>query len=466
MGNSTIAAIATPVGKGGIGIIKISGNAAIPIATSIFRKFGSDFKEEETGLLSFESHRLYHGRIINPKSGNVLDEVLLSVMKAPRSYTREDVVEINSHSGMVVLSAVLELVLNMGARLAEPGEFTKRAFLHGRIDLTQAEGIIDIINARTEKSLRIAGAQLNGALAKPVRSIRHALLEMLAEMEATIDFPDDMEELSSTCASIQSLQRTVIQPLQSLLNRYQSGHVYRDGIKMAVVGRPNVGKSSLVNRMIQKDRIIVTAIPGTTRDLIEETLDIRGIPVIITDTAGLHRTTDLVESIGIQKTQAYIRSSDLVLFMVDASRPLSDEDNDIYKAIEKQKTILVINKSDLVENRYNYPIPCAWEMPRIMTSALCNHGIDALKDLIAKDFVENGVMGNGDGIVPNLRHKQSLEKCIQAAHSAFDGFRDNRPEELIVMDMKEAVGFLDEILGLSASGAIIEEIFQRFCIGK
>ena len=462
MHTSTIAAIATPGGAGGIGIIKISGKDAISIASLIFRKSGSSFD----GAHAFESHRLYHGHIVHPESDKILDEVLLSVMKMPRSYTREDVVEINTHSGFAVLSGILELVLAKGARLAEPGEFTKRAFLNGRIDLTQAEGVIDIINARTEKALEIAGVQIKGELGKTIRSIRDTLLAVEAEIEAEIDFPDDVEELSSKDRHIETLQQAVISPLTALLNRYHIAHFFRDGIRMAVVGRPNVGKSSLVNRLIQKDRVIVTPIPGTTRDLIEETADIRGIPVVITDTAGLHQTDDPVEVIGIQKTQEYIKDSDLVLFLVDAGCPLTEADFEIRSILKGKNVVLVINKMDLLSEQRGFPIPESWRMPSVMISALYNQGVDALKALIARGFIRNGSESDGGRIVPNLRHKLTLERSVQASESALSGLQKDSHMELTAIDLKEAVDALGEIIGLTAKEAILDEIFSRFCIGK
>jgi len=463
---STIAAISTPLGKGGIGIIKISGQQAIPIAASIFRKSKAQKNASDPQQMFFESHRLYYGHIVDPENGSVVDEVLLAVMKAPRSYTREDVVEINSHSGAVVLTRILELVLKMGARLAEPGEFTKRAFLNGRIDLTQAEGVIDIINAKTEKSLKVAGSQLKGDVGRAIGAVRDSLLGILAEMEATIDFPEEVNEKPPGDFCVKLLQKEVIEPLESLLAGYRAGRLYREGLRLAVVGRPNVGKSSLVNRMLQKDRIIVTDIPGTTRDLIEEAVDIHGIPAVIADTAGLHQTNDPVETIGIQKTKEYVRTCDLVLFMVDATKPITEQDDFVYRTVQEQRTILVINKWDLVSRNFYYPVPDRWHMPRIKTSALYNQGISELKDLIARDFIGNGSAGDHNGVVPNLRHKQNIEQSIHAVQSALNGLRNNQSEELIVIDLKEAVRALDEILGLSASEEIIDQIFSRFCIGK
>ena len=466
MNASTIAAIATPSGKGGIGIIKISGKEALHIAAALFQKSGRARDSNGPSADSFESHKIYHGHIVDPEDGQVVDEVLLSVMRAPRSYTREDVVEINAHAGLVVQRKILELVISKGGRLAEPGEFTKRAFLNGRIDLTQAEGVIDIINARTDKALEIASEQVKGGLGERISGIRDALVGIVAGIEAEIDFPDDVGEAALTKNIGQQLKTAVLNPLTILLRQYRAAHIYRDGVKLAVVGRPNVGKSSLVNRLLQKDRVIVTPIPGTTRDIIEESLDIHGIPVTVTDTAGLHATEDAIEAIGIEKTRECIRVSDLVFFLVDAGTPLTDEDFEIYTTIEKKTAIMVINKMDLLTEKKHFPIPGSWKIPTIMISALYEQGIESLKALFAETFVRNGEKSDSDGMVPNLRHKISLERGIEAVESGLKGVVANLPEELIAIDLKEGINALGEITGETVKETILDEIFSRFCIGK
>jgi len=463
---STIAAIATPYGRGGIGIVKISGPEALPIAASVFRKSGNSVASENSSPDSFESHKIYHGHIVDRISGQIVDEVILSVMKAPRSYTREDVVEINAHSGYMVLDAILELVFSHGARLAEPGEFTKRAFLNGRIDLTRAEGVVDIINARTERALQMANAQLKGGLGNTIESIRSALLVIVAEIEAKIDFPEDVDGITCTKSVNEKLEQEVLVPLQRLLKQHRAGHFYRDGVKLAVIGRPNVGKSSLVNRLLRKDRVIVSPVPGTTRDLIEESLDIHGIPVVIADTAGIHRTNDPVEAIGIYKTEDCILDADFVLFMVDAGVPLCNEDYSIYRTLEEKPAILVINKIDLLEDSERFHIPKTWTIPIVMTSALYNQGIDALQSLFAKTVIQNDEGRDQNASVPNLRHKLSLERSVRAIGSALIGLGEAIPEELIAIDLKLAVDALDEITGKEVRPTILDEIFSRFCIGK
>ena len=469
--SSTIAAIATPVGSGGIGIIKISGQNALPIAGHIFhRSRSSSDKNKDKSSDSFDSiksHRLYHGHIINPENGKILDEVLLSVMMAPKTYTREDVVEIHAHSGPVALNSIMELVIKQGARLAEPGEFTKRAFLNGRIDLTQAEAVIDIINAKTAKSLEIAISQIKGDIKSRVESIRDTLIQIITETEAVIDFPDSAGESIDTDKTLKILQDNVIDTLQNLLNQYENAHILRDGLKLVVAGKPNVGKSSLMNRLIKKDRAIVTPIPGTTRDFIEDYLSIRGIPVIITDTAGLHETDDPVEVIGIKKAHEHIDSCDLVLFMVDASSPLTSEDDKIYNEINDKNLILVVNKIDLVDDGFKLDTPNSWnKISSAYISALYNRGIETLKDLIKKIALGEEGLDNENTIVPNFRHKLALEKSLEFASSVTQGLKTGIPYELVAIDLKEAIDSLGEILGVTSKVNVLDQIFSKFCIGK
>ncbi len=470
MEQETIVAVATPVGSGGIGIIKISGRDALSIAAAIFRKKGDTGGLRTTDahrVAALQSHRLYYGHIVDPENGRVLDEVLISAMLAPHTYTREDVVEINAHSGHVVLAAMLGLVLKLGARLAEPGEFTKRAYLNGRIDLTQAEAVVDIINSRTDKALEIAASQMRGDLKQKVEAIRDILLEILTEIEAAIDFPEDVEDIIKDGRAVTNIANKAIGPLKELIQQHENGHILRNGLKMAVVGKPNVGKSSLMNRLLQNERAIVTAIPGTTRDLIEETLNIRGIPVVVADTAGLHETDDPVEVIGIQKTKEYIGRADLVLFMVDAAEPLAREDYRIYEAIHNKRSILVVNKIDLVDDNAGPDLPDTWEQtPAIKISALYGEGVDALKDLIAKLSLGEFQLEAENVTIPNLRHKNALERCLKLTTCAVEAVNNKTPFELVAIDVQEAIDALGEIVGLTTREDIINQIFSRFCIGK
>ena len=467
----TIAAVATPLGIGGIGIIKISGRDAFSIAEAIFQRSHGVPSEEpdKLGDLGFplKSHRLYYGHIVHPGTQKVLDEVLLAFMKAPLTYTREDVVEINTHSGRVVMASILDLVIKNGARLAEPGEFTKRAYLNGRIDLTQAEAVIDIINSKTEKSLEIATAQMKGGLKRRVASIRNSLLSILTEIEAAIDFPEDIEDGVDEKSIINVIEQQIILELSELVEQYENAHFLRDGFKMIVIGRPNVGKSSLMNRLIQEDRAIVTSIPGTTRDLIEETLNICGIPFIIADSAGLHETRDPVEIIGIEKTLDYLRGSDLILFMIDANDPFTQEDQKIYQTINKKRVILVVNKIDLVKDGFELKVPSTWEkIPVSKISALYGDGVNTLKGVIAQLTLGDCRLEVKDTVIPNLRHKNALLKSLELSISVRDEIRKGTSFELIAIDVQEALDRLGEIIGISVKEDIVDHIFSRFCIGK
>jgi tRNA modification GTPase len=475
MNTSTIAAIATPGGQGGIGIVKISGPKALSIASTLFSPLesvsasaaGNSQSAKGESLADFQSHRLLYGHIINPVNRRVLDEVLVCIMKSPRSYTKEDVVEINAHGGQVVVNAILELVLGQGAQLAEPGEFTKRAFLNGRIDLTQAEAVIDVINARTEKALQVAAAQIEGKLKNSVELIRESLFELLARMEAVIDFPEEVAEIIDPVTTCQKIESCVVEPLGDLIRHYAEGNVLRDGLKVAVVGRPNVGKSSLMNCLLKKERAIVTSVPGTTRDAIEESLNINGFHIVLTDTAGLHETNDLIENIGIEKTIKNIQESDLILFMVEANHELGTDDYKIFEQIQPKPRIIVMNKIDLINGRHPVEFPDAWkENDIVKISALYNQGIVGLKDQIIKIAFNNNPIEIESCIVPNLRQKILLEDSLEAAASICCKLKDGIPMELIAIDLKDAIDSLDQILGSSVKMDVLDHIFSRFCIGK
>jgi tRNA modification GTPase len=475
MENSTIAAIATSGGRGGIGIIKLSGSKARAIASAIFSPPGGEQPRRpgrsrcihvgsENG---FESHRLYYGHIYDPENGRVLDEVLLSVMKAPRSYTREDVVEINAHGGQIAVNAILELVLRCGARLAEPGEFTKRAFLNGRIDLTQAEAVIDIINARTAKSLSMAAGQATGNLKRQVELIRAYLIELLTRTEAGIDFPEDVEEIVDPKTAVAGIRAEVIQPLQSLIQQHIEGNVLREGLKVAVVGRPNVGKSSLLNCLVQKERAIVTALPGTTRDTIEESLNIKGYPVVLVDTAGLHATSDPIETIGIEKALESIRRADLILFVVEANCALAGEDHKIFEQVKSKPIIVVINKIDLVNEANCFAISDEWgSIGCVRISALYDRGIDFLKERIVETAFGKNPIDIDEKVIPNLRQKVLLADSLKAAEAIEQLLTNGHPVELVAIHLQDAIESLGQILGISVKVDVLDQIFSRFCIGK
>ena len=473
----TIAAIATSGGKGGIGIVKISGLNAFAVANAIFRPIDRcqdsnavihpAHQDKRPKAFEFETHRLYYGHIVDPQNGALLDEVLLSAMKAPQTYTREDVVEINAHGGAVVLHAILQLVLEKGARLAEPGEFTQRAFVNGRIDLTQAEAVIDVINARTQKSLQLAAAQVTGKLQEQITSIRDGLVDLLTRIEAAIDFPEAVAEFMQPEDTLKTLQKEVLEPLKSLIRNYVDAHVFRDGLAVAVVGRPNVGKSSLLNQLVQKDRAIVTDVPGTTRDVIEETLNLAGIPVVVSDTAGVHHTDNPVEKIGIEKTLEHVNGSDLVLFMIEASSPLAPEDYHIYEKIKSKPIIIVLNKIDLTRKGNETAIPDDWVFnDRGRISALYDKGIDRLKDKIIQLAGGDDPIDLNAVIVPNLRHKQLLERSLVATETIIEQTQKGTSSELLAIHLQEAIDSLGAISGDNVKVDVLDQIFSRFCVGK
>ena len=475
MDNSTIAAIATPGGRGGIGIIKLSGPRAVAIATTIFFPADSKLKctsgdtpcTMDTSRGGFQSHRLYLGHIIDPANRRVVDEVLLCVMKAPRSYTKEDVVEINAHGGQIAVTAILELVLRQGGRIAEPGEFTKRAFLNGRIDLTQAEAVIDVINARTDKSLHAAAAQVEGQLKRSVEQIREFLIDFLTRVEAGIDFPDDVADIVDSQAAAGEIKACVIQPLKRLIQHHRDGNILREGLKVAVVGRPNVGKSSLLNRLLQKDRAIVTAVPGTTRDTIEETLNIKGFPIILADTAGLHDTNDPIETLGIEKTMENVKGADMVVFMIEAHRPLTIEDHKIFNKVQSKPFIIAINKIDLANGESSVVLPDSWMgKDRVEISALYDRGLEHLKEKMILIGFGKDPIDIETAIVPNLRQKLLMEDSLRASEITSSELEKGTPLELIAIHLQEAIDSLGQILGTNVKVDVLDQIFSRFCIGK
>jgi len=468
MDDSTIAAIASPAGRGGISIIKISGPSAVSIASRIFRPACAE-SNEAFETRSASSHRLFYGHIADTETGRCLDEVLISLMKAPRTYTREDVVEINSHGSPMAVKAVLELVLRQGARLAEPGEFTRRAFLNGRIDLTQAEAVIDLINARTHHALEMSAAQIGGSLRNGLADCRRVCLDLLARIEAGIDFPEDLPEIPDGHDIAAELRRQVVAPVRQMIRNYAEGRVIREGAAVVIVGRPNVGKSSLMNQLLCRDRAIVTPHPGTTRDVIEDVLLLEGLAVSLGDTAGLHETPgDPVETIGMQKTEEHLKHADLVLFVLEAHQPVFPDDCRIFEKIRSRSVVFVLNKIDLL-NRSGAKIqlPDDWpEQRRVSVSALTGQGMESLRDIIAQAVREGGAEANDSAMIPNLRQKVVLERCLESAEASAVSIESDTPMELVAIHLNESLNALDEILGIRVKPDILETIFSRFCIGK
>lgn len=467
--SDTIAAIATPPGRGGIGIIKISGPQSLQIAEAIFCRYANGNGNPSGPVGELNSYRLYFGRIVVPHTDRTLDEVLLAVMKAPHSYTREDVVEIQGHAGPAALKSILSVILQQGARLAEPGEFTRRAFLNGRIDLTQAEAVADIIDARTDAALRVAANQISGRLASNIDQIKAVLVQLLADIEAEIDFPDDADGAFDRRRVRNVLGSAAVDPVERLIERYAREHLVRDGIRLIIVGRPNVGKSSLLNCLVNRDRAIVAETPGTTRDLIEEELQIQGLAVTAIDTAGLHCSDDPVEKIGMARAEKRMIQADLILFVLDVSEPLTAEDVRIQKKVADRNGILVLNKIDLLRNGTPAEriIPSDWrKLPVVPVSALFQQGIEALKSQIVNATVGERIGGSEHAVIPNLRHEMALRNCRQSLRAVISGIENELPPELIAMDLNESIRWLDRITGTEPAPDVLDQIFSRFCIGK
>ncbi len=458
MDESTIAALATPSGTGAISIIRLSGPGALQIAAAIFRPSSTP--------KPFESHRLTYGHVVDPAGGRVLDEVLLSVMRAPRSYTREDVVEINAHGGHHAARAILELVVREGARLAEPGEFTRRAFLNGRIDLTQAEAVCDLIRARSARSLEASAALLTGRLRKKLELIQNVIIEMRVSIEAGIDFPEDASEAIDGGVMRRRIAAEVVGPLEGLIRNTIEGRAIRDGVAVTIVGRPNVGKSSLMNRLLGKERSIVTAVPGTTRDVVEDRFYLEGLEFYLQDTAGLHPSPDLVEKIGMAKTLESSGQSDLVLLVVEAHRPIGVEDHRIYEQVGAKPMILVLNKIDLWEGPGDgADLPERWQAhPRVRLSALTGSGIDDLRSELVRTAGDD--LPAPDALIPNLRQKVLMEQASAAAKAADADLARQAGPELVAVNLTLAADCLAEIMGTHAGVDILGAIFSRFCIGK
>lgn len=451
--DDTIAAISTPIGQGGIGIVRMSGDEVLSIATRIFAP-------QHPWQGEPESHYLHYGRIVEPETGRVVDEVLLSYMRAPRTYTRQDIVEINGHGGIVPLREILSLCLDAGARMAREGEFTLRAFLNGRIDLTQAEAVSDIIRARTEASLRVAVNQLSGSLANQVQDIRENLLHTLAYLEATIDFPEeDIPE-----RDVEGPLEEAARDIQALLKEADRGIIYRQGIHAAIVGRPNVGKSSLLNTLLRTERAIVTPIPGTTRDTLEETVDLDGIPVVLVDTAGIDETNNVIEKRGIERSRAAVQQADVVLLVVDSSAHVTEADRQVAALCVDKPTIVVVNKDDL-------PTVCHYEdilpdAPHIAVSALRGTGIGELEDVMEDVILSGCVLTSDTPIASNPRHRALFRRALESVTHAQGALQQGLPADFLTIDVSEAVDALGRVTGETASEELLENIFSDFCIGK
>ncbi|MBW1721418.1 MAG: tRNA uridine-5-carboxymethylaminomethyl(34) synthesis GTPase MnmE [Deltaproteobacteria bacterium] len=457
--DDTIAAVATPIGQAGIGIIRLSGPRALEIAKRIF------IPRKKTQHL--KSHRLYLGSLVDPRSGAMIDEVLLSYMKAPRSYTREDVVEINSHSGFLLLSRILEIVLQEGARPADPGEFTFRAFMNGRIDLTQAEAVVDLIHSRSQRGLQLASQQIAGRLGEKISAFRRILIDILARIEVAVDFPEEEDALLDREETARKMEWDILHPMEEIMTAHQQRKVWMEGLRTVLVGRVNVGKSSLLNRLLNEEKAIVTPIPGTTRDIIESTLYIDGIPLRLMDTAGFRKVQGEVERLGIRMAERKLAEADLSLIVLDRSRPLAPEDLDILARADKKKSLVILNKIDLpprIEEKK--VLDLVEDVPLVKVSALTGHGINQLQKAVRDRVLSGETDTSTSPIAPNLRQKNALEEASVYFKRAIKVLKEGLPLDLVAVEIQGGMEALGAIIGETAPEEILDRIFSRFCIGK
>jgi tRNA modification GTPase len=455
MNTDTIAAIATFPGNAGINIIRISGDNALGIAEKIFKN-----KKQQINLIP---RYLHYGHIVD-KDDKVIDEVLISYMKGPNTYTREDIIEINCHGGIISAKKILETVLNHECRLAERGEFTKRAFLNGRIDLAQAEAVIDIINSKTDSSHEISINHLEGRLSREINEIISKIMDLLANIEVNIDFPEyDEDEI--TINKVEELSDSIINKIERLIKTADTGKIFKEGIKTVILGKPNVGKSSLMNFLLNENRAIVTEVPGTTRDTIEEYVNIKGVPLRIIDTAGIRDTDDKVEKIGVEKALQKVDEADLVIMIFDSSKKLENEDEKILDYIKNKKVIYIKNKTDL-ETKLDLSKHEFINQDAINISVLRNQGLDEIIDKISKMFFEGSINVSDELIINNVRHKNLLTKAKQSLEEVISSIRQGMTIDFIEIDLKQAMEYLGLIVGKSVSDDLMDKIFNEFCIGK
>ncbi len=456
----TIAAISTPPGEGGIGIVRISGEDAVEVAERVYR-FGKKKLSEQ------DSHTIHFGHIYDPDTGERIDEVMTSVMRAPKTYTKEDVVEINTHGGMLATNRALQAVLSSGARMAEPGEFTKRAFINGRVDLSQAEAVMDIIRSKTDESMQMAMKQLEGTLSETITEIRDDILQTLAQVEVNIDYPeyDDAEEMTSQYM----LDRTeeAKADVEKLLASSKQGKILRDGLSTAIIGKPNVGKSSLLNALLSEERAIVTDIAGTTRDVVEDYLSIQGVPIRLVDTAGIRETEDAVEKIGVERSRKAIEGADLVLLVFNQNEPLTHEDRELIEATKHKTRIVILNKADLTTQIDKEKLQKeVGEATMIETSILEKRGLGELEDEIVGLFFSGQTEERDANYVSNARHINLLRNANQSLNDAIGGLEAGMPVDLVQIDLTSAWETLGEITGETVQDELLNKLFSEFCLGK
>lgn len=457
----TIAAISTPMGEGAIAIVRLSGDQAIDIADKLFKGVGGKrIKEVAT-------HTIHYGHIIDPRTGEIAEEVMVAVMKGPKTFTKEDVVEINCHGGLVSVNRVLQLILNNGARLAEPGEFTKRAFLNGRIDLSQAEAVMDLIRAKTDRAMNMALGQMEGRLSKLIAKLRQEIIETLAQVEVNIDYPeyDDVEEVTHQLLIEKSTN--VKNEIEKLLRTAGQGKILREGLSTVIIGRPNVGKSSLLNSLVQENKAIVTDIPGTTRDVIEEYVNVRGVPLRLLDTAGIRETEDIVERIGVERSRQVLKEADLILLVLNYSDELTVEDEQLFQAVEDMDVIVIVNKTDLPEKINMERVK---ELSRkhklVTTSLLDDKGVDELEEAIATLFFEGTIEAGDMTYVSNTRHIALLNQALHSIEEAIQEVEMGTPIDIVQIDLTRTWELLGEITGDTVHDSLIDQLFSQFCLGK
>ncbi|WQL65689.1 tRNA uridine-5-carboxymethylaminomethyl(34) synthesis GTPase MnmE [Staphylococcus pseudintermedius] len=455
----TITSISTPMGEGAIGIVRLSGHDAVEIADKLYK--GKHLLKE------VPTHTINYGHIIDPETEEVVEEVMVSVLRAPRTFTREDIVEINCHGGILTINRVLELTMTYGARMAEPGEYTKRAFLNGRIDLSQAEAVMDFIRSKTDRASKVAMNQIEGRLSDLIKRQRQSILEILAQVEVNIDYPeyDDVED--ATTEFLLERSQEIKQEIQKLLDTGVQGKIMREGLSTVIVGKPNVGKSSMLNNLIQDNKAIVTEVAGTTRDVLEEYVNVRGVPLRLVDTAGIRETEDIVERIGVERSRKALSEADLILFVLNYNEPLTEDDRKLYEVIKNEDAIVIINKTDLEQRLDLAEVETmVGDMPIIQTSMLQQQGIDELEIQIRDLFFGGEVQSQDMTYVSNSRHISLLKQAKNAIQDAIDAAEMGVPMDMVQIDLTRTWEILGEIIGESASEELIDQLFSQFCLGK
>lgn len=455
----TITSISTPMGEGAIGIVRLSGPQAIEIGDALYKG--------KKKLSEVDTHTINYGHIIDPETNETVEEVMISVLRAPKTFTREDIIEINCHGGILTINRILELTMTYGARIAEPGEYTKRAFLNGRIDLSQAEAVMDFIRSKTDRASKVAMNQIEGRLSDLIKKQRQSILEILAQVEVNIDYPeyDDVEDATTEFLLEQS--KNIKEEINRLLETGTQGKIMREGLSTVIVGRPNVGKSSMLNNLIQDNKAIVTEVAGTTRDVLEEYVNVRGVPLRLVDTAGIRDTEDIVEKIGVERSRKALSEADLILFVLNNNEPLTEDDQTLYEVVKNEDIIVIINKTDL-EPRLDIDEvkEMIGDMPLIQTSMLKQEGIDELEIQIRDLFFGGEVQNQDMTYVSNSRHISLLKQARHSIQDAIDAAESGVPMDMVQIDLTRTWEILGEIIGESASDELIDQLFSQFCLGK